>query len=52
MRALPGQVVDCLRDIIAYAHAGMVYYATFWLRIEFSGRINHVSNIPFSLRLG
>ncbi|KAG2338037.1 hypothetical protein BDR05DRAFT_969629 [Suillus weaverae] len=52
MRALPGQAVDYLRDIIAYAHAGTVLYATFWLCNEFSGRINHVSNIPFSLRLG
>jgi hypothetical protein len=52
MRALPEQVVDHLRDIITYAHAGMVLYVTFWLRNDFSGRINHVSNIPFSLRLG
>ncbi|KAG0708036.1 hypothetical protein DFH29DRAFT_994663 [Suillus ampliporus] len=31
MRALPGHVVNRLRDIIAYSHAGMVLSVTFWL---------------------
>lgn len=50
MRVLQGHVFERLRDMTVYAHAGMVFYVTFWLLCDFSGRIDHISNLAISLR--